>query len=384
MNNLLWIKAPCNNYGNLIIKLQYLNINIRDIKYNNKVIHLLVTDADFQKISKYLISYKFVKDRSMGFNKIKESILGNWILLVSVIMGTIVFSFAHNLILEINVNHESKEIRELIQDELDSYGIKVLTLKKDYQRMDKIKKEILDKYPRKLDWLEFSLDGMILNVNVEERIITDISKDDKKCNIVAKKSGVINDILVYQGESLVMINDYVREGDTLITGIIKYNDEDKRMICASGEVYATTWYTVSVSVPFEYNEYEYTGRSKYNFVWEHEGVKKNILRDRFDSYESNYQTILDIFDFKLYLDKEKETKKITKKYEPDQALEVGVNKAVDSVRVKMGEFDSIIDKKVLKKSINDSTMDIEVFIVLKELISMEEKIELENIKEGID
>ena len=47
------------------------------------------------------------------------------------------------------------------------------------------------------------------------------------------------------------------------------------------------------------------------------------------------------------------------------------------------EFDEIIDKKVLKKSVNNSTMDIEVFIIVKELISTEKEIIIEENAEGM-
>ena len=52
--------------------------------------------------------------------------------------------------------------------------------------------------------------------------------------------------------------------------------------------------------------------------------------------------------------------------------------------MKLGEFDEIIDQKVLKKTVNDSTMDIEVFIIVKELISTQKEITIENIEEGIE
>ena len=75
--------------------------------------------------------------------------------------------------------------------------------------------------------------------------------------------------------------------------------------------------------------------------------------------------------------------KIIYDYTEEEALSVGINKAVSSIQVTLGEFDEIIDKKVLKKSINNSTMDIEVFIIVKELISTEKEITLEENEEGI-
>ena len=111
---------------------------------------------------------------------------------------------------------------------------------------------------------------------------------------------------------------------------------------------------------------------------------QEILKDRFTSYNSSYKNLLSIFDFKFYVETQKETKKIIKTYTEEEALEEGINKAIESIEVKLGEFDEIIDQKVLKKTVNDSTMDIEVFIIVKELISTQKEITIENIEEGIE
>ena len=374
MNKVLWVKCKCDDYYKFINKIKYINIKILEIKYEQGYVYLKIEDKYLEKLNKYLISYKFSVVKETGVYDILNKIKRNYIFCICLLIGIILFFIMSNMVVKINIIHESSEIREIIADELDEYGIKVLSFKKSYKELDKIRQEILDKYPEKLDWMEFDVDGMIINVRIEERIITDTNKDDKVCNLVAAKSGIINDIKVEQGEVLVNINDYVNEGDILVTGVINYNEEMKRTTCASGEIYATTWYTVDVKIPFEYSEYVETGKKKYNIVWENDGNKKQILRERFDSYNSYLKNILKVFDFNLYVETEMETEKITKTYTEEEALEVGINKAIENVLIKLGEKDEIIDKKVLKKVVNNSTMDIEVFVIVKELISTEEEI----------
>ncbi len=374
MNKVLWVKCKCDDYYKFINKIKYINIKILEIKYEQGYIYLKINSKYLEKLNKYLVSYKFRVVKEIGIYDILNKIKRNYIFCICLLIGTILFFIMSNMVVKINIIHENSEIREIIADELDEYGIKVLSFKKSYKELDKIRQEILDKYPDKLDWMEFDVDGMIINVRIEERIITDTSKDDLVCNLVAAKSGIINDIKVEQGEALVNINDYVKEGDILVTGVINYNEETKRTTCASGEIYATTWYTVDVKIPFEYSEYEETGKKKYNIVWENDGNKKQILRERFDSYNSYLKNVLKIFDFNLYVETEMETKKITKIYTEEEALEVGINKAIENVKIKLGEKDEIIDKKVLKKVVNNSTMDIEVFVIVKELISTQEEI----------
>ena len=383
MNKIIWVKSKCDDYYKFINKLQYLRINIIEIKYENKNIYLKIEAKYLKKLNKYLVSYKFKVVKELGIYNIINKIKKNYIYLTSLLIGIILFIIISNMIFKINIIHENKEIRELIKEELDEYGIKVLSFKKSYKELDKIRQEILDKYPDKLDWMEFEIDGLIINVRIEERIITDTTKDDKVCDIVAVKSGIINDILIENGEILVNINDYVKEGDTLVTGIIKYNEEEKRLTCASGEIYATTWYTVNVKIPFNYNEYIETGKTKYNIIWENNGNKHLLLRERFTNYNSYLKNILKVFDFNLYLETEMETEKVTKTYTEEEALEMGINKAIENIKIKLSDKDEIIDKKVLKKVVNDSTMDIEVFIIVKELISTQKEIIIEQ-DEGID
>ena len=374
MNKVLWVKCKCDDYYKFINKIKYINIKILEIKYEQGYVYLKIEDKYLEKLNKYLVSYKFSVVKETGVYDILNKIKRNYIFCICLLIGVILFFIMSNLVVKINIIHENSEIREIIADELDEYRIKVLSFKKSYKELDKIRQEILDKYPEKLDWMEFDVDGMIINVRIEERIITDTNKDDKVCNLVAAKSGIINDIKVEQGEVLVNINDYVNEGDILVTGVINYNEEMKRTTCASGEIYATTWYTVDVKIPFEYSEYVETGKKKYNIVWENNQNKHQILRERFDSYNSYLKNILKIFDFNLYVETEMETEKITKTYTEVEALEVGINKAIENVLIKLGEKDEIIDKKVLKKVVNNSTMDIEVFVIVKELISTEEEI----------
>jgi len=375
--NIVWIESNCDNYYRLISKVESLSIKIYEVKYIDKKLYLKVTKTDYEKINKYIISYKFKIIKNTGINKVLDYIKKEKIFIISLFLGLIFFVCLKNMIFKINIIHENSSIRELIKDELDENGIKVLRFKKSYKKLDEIRQKILDKHPDKLDWMEFEVKGIVINVKIEERIITDIKKDDRVCDIIAKKNGVINEIRIEQGEGLVNINDYVKEGDVLIRGSVKYNEEDKRYTCANGEIYATTWYTGSISIPFKYYEYEKQNDKRYNLVWEYNENKHEVFKNRLENYESNYKTLLKIFDFNLYLDKQISVKKIEKEYTEEEALEAGINKVIEATEKKLSKKDTIIDKKVLKKVKNNSTMDIDVFVVVKELISTQKEIEIE-------
>ena len=379
MNNTIWIATKVLDYYSFINKLNYFKLNVLEIKYKEHIVYLRIFFKDYKKFKRYLVNYKFKISKQEGLIYLKEIIKKNYIFLISILIGLGVLLVSKNLIIRINIIHENKEIRELLKDELDNYGIRVLSFKKDYQKLYKIREEILDKYPDKLDWIEFEIDGVVLNLKVEERIINKKSTNNNICNIIAKKEGIINNIKVEQGEVNVGINDHVRKGDILIKGIITYNNHEVRKICANGNVFATTWWTVNVKVPLSIISNNYTGKKRYNLTWEFNSPKKDIFRSRLNNYESNYYELVNVVGFKMYLKEEKETIKAIKELSEEEAINMGINKAITNLKINLGEFDKIIDKKVLKKSINNSTMDLEIFIVVNELISEKQVISGEGI-----
>lgn len=369
MNRVIWIKTKCDNYYKLVNKISKIDVKIYEIKYIDKILYLKVKNKDYKRLKKYIISNKFEVISYSLMKKIKL----NKTYLISLLIGLVVFLVVSKMILRINIIHENKDIRDLIKDELDMYGIKVLRFKKSYKELKKVREEILDKYPSILDWMEFEVKGMVLNVHIEKRIITNINEDNRKCDVVALKDALITNIKVESGEIAVNINDYVRKGDVLIKGSLVYNEEERRNVCAKGEVYGIVYYTGEASIPYEISDVKKTGKIRYNLVYEHNGIKKNIFRSRLDEYVSSYKTLLKVFDFKIYLEKEEELMKEKNFLSKSEVENLGVEKVIKAIMEKNLQKMTIIDRKVLKKVENNSTMDIEVFVVVKELISTQEE-----------
>ena len=56
---IIWVRSKCKDYYRFINKVQYLNIVILDIKYENNYVYLKIEDKYLDKLNKYLVSYKF-------------------------------------------------------------------------------------------------------------------------------------------------------------------------------------------------------------------------------------------------------------------------------------------------------------------------------------
>ena len=135
MNKIIWVRSKCSDYYRFISKVQYLNIKILEIKYENKYIYLKIDEKYLDKLNKYLVSYKFKVVGNTGIYEVLNKIKKNYIFVICLIIGIILFWILTHLVVKINIVHENKDIRELISDELDEYGIKVLSFKKSYNEL---------------------------------------------------------------------------------------------------------------------------------------------------------------------------------------------------------------------------------------------------------
>ena len=368
-NQLVWVELKQKNIYQIINKFKETNVNIYQIKEEQARIIFLIKYADFLKIKKYYPNYEFKCIKVNGMAYFKKTIKKYYLYFIACLIGITIFYLANHLIVDIEIVHENSEIRQIVYNALKEHNVKILSFKKKHQELEQIRQEILDEYPDKLDWLEIEEHGMKYVVKVEERIINNKNDEQSYCNIYAEEDGIVSEIKVKKGVPLVKLGASVKKGDILISGDIVYNEELKSQVCAEGEVYSQKWYTVSISIPLKYYDSIPTKKVKYNFIWETDDNKIQLLKPRLENYEREEKELFNLFNRKLLLEKEIEIQKKEKKYSEDEAINRAMELAQDNINLKLKTKESIIDENVLKKSLNDSTMDIEIFIATKEIIS---------------
>ena len=279
------------------------------------------------------------------------------------------------MIFKIEIKTNNKEIYEMVNESLKENNIKVFTLKKRHKSVEKIVEKILQENEKDIEWLEIVYDGLKMKVLVTEKIKFNSEVEYKHCNVVASSSGKIISMNVYKGDVLKEVNDYVNKGDILISGEITHNEEVKDILCAKGEVYGEVWYKIKVSVPFVEEYKEYTGKNRYNFQIKTNNQKFKIFKDRLKSYEEKYENIYKLNDFEINFVKEKEYIIKNKKLSEEEAYEKAFKDGVDKIQNNLSKDEEILVKKVLKKSIFDSTIYLELFVVTKEEIGEVEIVE---------
>lgn len=209
---------------------------------------------------------------------------------------------------------------------------------------------------------------MIYKINIEEKITSNKEIKKEFCNIIAAKEGTISKIITKEGTNLVEINEHVNASDILISGEITYNDELKGLVCANGEVYAHTWYTVDISVPKTYKIIKKTKEYKRNIYLKYNNKTKKLFKTKITNPKTESKTIFDLFNIKIEYVKEYKTKVITKKYsetEIDTKIQELINQNLQPI---LKDNNHIIEQKVLKKNNFNSTIEVEIFIVVEEQI----------------
>lgn len=103
-----------------------------------------------------------------------------------------------------------------------------------------------------ISYVEMDLKGVKARIKVVEKIVP-LKDIDGPRNIVAKKEGMIESILVLDGQPRVKAGDVVAKGDILISGLVipepspyvapeEQGELEPSLVKARGEIRATVWY----------------------------------------------------------------------------------------------------------------------------------------------
>ncbi|MGC4375987.1 sporulation protein YqfD [Fictibacillus sp. Mic-4] len=245
-------------------------------------------------------------------------------------------------------------------------------------------RQIQQKLTDKMDnvtWIGVTQKGTTYQFQVAEKEIPEKAKRLKPRNLIAKKKAIIHDIFVKRGQPLVSPNDYVQKGQTLVSGFIGKEGEEK-LVPAEGTVLGETWHVVHVTVPLETNFKTYTGDSKKRHyvsifglkvpVWglsngnfKHSKTEENKTPFRFIKWE------LPI----AYVKKDiRETDGVKRIYTKNEAISVGKTMAKKELQKKLPNDAKIIGENILQVSVSNGKVNLSMHYQVIENIASEQPI----------
>ena len=366
--------------NNFLNYLFYNNIFYENLIKCKDYYILSITYDNYKKINR---RYKCEVIRYYGKRFIINFIKLNRYMLISFIISMFVLYLLSHTIFNIKINSGDKNIVKIINKSLKDNNIEIYKRKKNFKEIENIKEKILKENEDFLEWIEIEEKGCNYIINVTPRVKRkkSISNGDYT-DIVASKDGKILFITASSGTKLKDKGDYVKKGEVIISGNIMKGEKLAYQVKSKGHVYAETWYTVKIEVPFKYTEYVNTGKIINRYYLDIFGNEFTLIGKYKSNNTMNTKTlILDkpYLPFKLY-------KESMKKYEykefiinKKEAYNEAIKRSDIKIKNMLNNDEYIISKNVLKKEVFSSKIKVEVFYKVYENIGLTSKIK--NIEE---
>lgn len=338
-----------------------------------------VSVKDFKKLMKIAeqTGTNVAVEREVGFPYQKKK-YGKRKGLAAGIIFSVLFIFIMSKFIwsiEITGNTEVESLK--ILDALENAGVKVGTY------IDGVDFDIMQqKAMLQLDgisWMGYILDGTRLTIEVRERIeAPELVGKDQPCNIVARKTGVITKLSVYEGFPEVKVGDLVMEGDLIVNSIIT-TPKGNSVNHARAEVTARIGETVEFPVMMSEVVSEYTGNAVEK-LFVGIGDKKIPLSwnkseyELFDIVAEKKQLSILGVDMPVFLYKEsyKEYVDMDVQYTEQQAKAIAIDLKSEYIEKKMSDVVIVSDE--MSGTVENGMYILQVDFVYEENIGIEQPI----------
>lgn len=336
--------------------------------------------------------YKYLKDivkktssrtkiiKKKGFNFLYGKVRRRKFFILGIAAFLAIILYLSNLVWIIDITGYKKISRELIYDTLKASGLNAGRLKSKIN-LREVENNVL-KQMNGISIINIKFIGTRARVEIVERTMPpDILPLDKPTNIVASKDGIITKVLSYKGQPLVQVDDYVKRGQILISGVITDNTNvPSKIVHAMGIVSAKTWYEAKKEVDLDYKFEIPTGRLKKKVYYNIMGRKICVKNDKIDFkyYDKteeknfleivNYETPIEVIT-EYYYEKESKTTKLS----GEEAIQIAISEAEKELEGKLPDNPQILEKNI-EKNIEGNTAVVRVLCIVNENIGVLEEI----------
>jgi len=252
-----------NGFGERLINLCATNnvglTNLRKVPGGFKA---SVPAYDYKKVEVFAqkanVDVSVIKNKGLPF-KLKR-FKKRWGLMIGVIAFLFIIIFSQNIVWEIDIKGNEKVPDSIIKAELKSIGVH----KGSYipkLDLDTKNQEALIKLPQ-LSWLSLTKSGCRIQVEVSERYISPTIKEGEPCDIIARKTGQIRYMEVYNGIKVIGLNYTVNKGDLIVSGEFVNKFEKATYVHSDAKIIAEVQFDKTLELDIEQLSKQYTGKVK--------------------------------------------------------------------------------------------------------------------------
>lgn len=275
-----------------------------------------------------------------------------------------VLMFLSNMVWGIEIKGASPATEYQIRKHLDDMGVKKGKLQFFIGSPEAVQRELTNAI-QALTWVGVELKGTTYHFQVVEKNEPEKVEYYSPRHLVAAKKAIIVDMFIEKGEPVVNVNDHVKPGQLLVSGIIP-KDDGEETVPAQGEVLGKTWYKTVVELPLTSSFQVFNGNEKKKYyvkiggfsipVW---GFGKNEYKE-FEK-ETN-ETALRFLVWELpiaFVDSTfREREKATRIYSTDEAIKKAKEMARIDIKSSLHEDAIIKGEKVLHQSIENDKVNL--------------------------
>lgn len=213
-----------------------------------------------READRYGITYKVVK--KVGFPcffakyQYRFGIYVGFLAVVALLLTSRMFVWRIDVIG--NENITTSEVKEMLRAEGFFVGAYIPSV-----NTDKIENQILIDSDT-VSWISVNIKGNTAEVQIRERQSENGAEPTRPANLVASKSGIVEEVRILNGLVVANAGKYVNKGDLLVSGIYDSTQLPFRYTRASGQVFAKTVSEFYIEIPYEYSEIRYTGTEYYD------------------------------------------------------------------------------------------------------------------------
>lgn len=176
--------------------------------------------------------------------------------IIAFFFATIFLFLMSNTVWQVQIKKVPTHLEHDINEQLKNLRIYPGALHLKALPVATIEEKLMGNLPNLL-YISVKKRGTIYTIEAIEKIEEKGKTNKKPGHLIAQKSGIIQKMLIKEGQAIVNVNDFVKKGDILVRGTIdadddksgnaeKDSEEKVKLVASEGTVFANTWYEMTV------------------------------------------------------------------------------------------------------------------------------------------
>lgn len=285
-----------------------------------------------------------------------------------------------SLVWSINVEGNESLSERVILTEANKLGIAPFQWKFKLGDTEVLARE-LTKRLSGVAWVGVEVRGTRIHIEIVEAQLPEPKPLRSPRHLVSTSDAVITAITAEKGRAVVRINERVKRGDILISGVLG-EEETTQIVVADGFVRGIVWHEFRIRIPLTVKHKVMTGESKtkrHLIIGNRALQVSGYGRLSFEQYETQQERSelrwrKKSLPFGWLVEHVREVREEQQKMDKEEAVQLGLQLAQDELITKLGKEVIIHEQKVLHESVESGKVYMKVLFVVEQNIVQERPI----------